>query len=294
MSRLEWPDERARRDEIPAFAQYGSNVCLDFHGDPARAGLVVFSDGNHHMALGESLERFLAANPAVADVFYATTPPRVIVEALRAGRLRVGNLEISVRPHLFISPPQVLEPLAEQGLLNSPVPLARARGNVLLVKAGNPKRVRGVHDLARGEVTLFISNPQTEAASYALYAETLRRLALRAGVALPFLAGDTRGVVYGEAIHHREAPQAVVDGRADAAIVFHHLALRYLRVFPGYFETVPLAPEGDRDNLSGATHAALVGEGGRWGRKARDFLTGSEGAAIYERHGLEPFATTRK
>ena len=185
MSRLEWPDERARRDEIPAFAQYGSNICLDFHGDPARAGLAVFSDGNHHMALGESLECFLAANPTVGDAFYASTPPRVIVEALRAGRLRVGNLEISVRPHLFISPPQVLEPLAEQGLLNSPVPLARGRGSVLLVKAGNPKRVRGMHDLARGDVTLFVSNPHTEAASYALYAETLRRLARCANVVLP-------------------------------------------------------------------------------------------------------------
>ena len=233
MIRLEWPDERARRDEIPVFAQYGSNVCLDFHGDPARAGLVVFSDGNHHMALGESLERLLAVNPAVEDVFYATTPPRIIVEALHAGRLRVGNLAVSVRPHLFISPLQVLEPLAEKGLLNSPVALARGRGNVLLVKAGNPKQMRGVHDLARGDITLFVSNPHTEAASYALYTEALRRLARRAGVTLPFLAGDVRGVVYGEAIHHREAPQAVIDGRADAAIVFHHLALRYVRVFPG-------------------------------------------------------------
>jgi hypothetical protein len=57
--------------------------------------------------LGECLERFLAENPAVGDVSYATTPPRVIVQVLRAGRLRIGNLEISARVHLFISPPQV-------------------------------------------------------------------------------------------------------------------------------------------------------------------------------------------
>jgi len=69
----------------------------------ARAALVVYSDGNHHMALGECLERFLAANPAVDEVFYATTPPHVIVQALRAGRLRIGNLEISAAPHLFFT-----------------------------------------------------------------------------------------------------------------------------------------------------------------------------------------------
>jgi len=32
MTRLKWPDERTRRDEIPAFAHYGSNVWLDFPG----------------------------------------------------------------------------------------------------------------------------------------------------------------------------------------------------------------------------------------------------------------------
>lgn len=272
---------------MPAFSQPQSNLCLDFHGDPARAGLVVYADGNHHMALGECLERFLAANPAPGDVFYATTPPRVIVQAVRAGRLRIGNLEISAQPHLFISPPQVLEPLVREGWLGTPLPLARGRGSVLLVRAGNPKRLQGVRDLARGDVRLFLSNPETEAVSYALYAETLRRLARRAGVALPFLDGAPRGVVFGEAIHHREAPLALAADRADAAIVFRHLASCYLRVFPGCFDTVALAAEGDPDNLAGATHAALVGDGGRWGRAALEFLTGPEGAAIYERHGLD-------
>jgi len=37
--------------------------------------LVVFSDGNHHMALGECVARFLAAYPDAGDVFYTTTPP---------------------------------------------------------------------------------------------------------------------------------------------------------------------------------------------------------------------------
>ena len=88
--------------------------------------------------------------------------------------MRVGNLEIGVRRHLFISPPQVLDPLVAQGLLAPHVALARGRGSVLLVKAGNPKRLRDMSDLAREDVTLFISNPRTEAASYALCADTLK------------------------------------------------------------------------------------------------------------------------
>jgi hypothetical protein len=73
---------RSRRSRSTA------RVCLDFHGDPVRAKLVVFSDGNHHMALGECLEHFLAANPGAGDVFYAATPPRVIVE--RCARAACG------------------------------------------------------------------------------------------------------------------------------------------------------------------------------------------------------------
>ena len=55
VSILEWPQEAARLQESdePSFGHAGSNLCLDFHGDPKRAGLVVFSDGNHHMALEE-------------------------------------------------------------------------------------------------------------------------------------------------------------------------------------------------------------------------------------------------
>ena len=82
----------------------GSNPCLDFHGDPKRAGLVVFSDGNHYMALEEYVSRFPDANPEAQDVFYATTPPASLLAALEKGVLHVGNLSISASPHVFIGP----------------------------------------------------------------------------------------------------------------------------------------------------------------------------------------------
>jgi hypothetical protein len=37
--------------------------------------------------------------------------------------------------------------------------------------------------------------------------------------------------VWGQRIHHREAPEALADGQADAAIVYFHLALRYTGIF---------------------------------------------------------------
>jgi len=50
---LDWPEEQAGADNhFFHWVQPGSNICLDFHGDPVQAQLVVFSDGNHLWLLG--------------------------------------------------------------------------------------------------------------------------------------------------------------------------------------------------------------------------------------------------
>ncbi len=290
MSSLNWPPERARVAAAEsAWSQTGSNVCLDFHGDPRRARLVVFSDGNHHMALEECLQRFLAAHPAAEDVFYVTTPPAVLLAWLESGSLHVGNLCLSLQPHVFISPPKILDRVIAAGHARRHVPFMRSRGNVLLVRKGNPKGIRTLADLARPGARLFLSNPKTETASYEVYVESLKGLARAQGVASDFLDAGAERIVYGERIHHREAPQALADGRADVALIYYHLALRYTRIFPEYFEMVPLddtptAPA--TENVISAFHLALVDNGGEWGAAAYDYLLGEEAAEIYARHGL--------
>lgn len=285
---LIWPEERAAEvDEAPSWHQPGSNVCLDFHGDPA-AALVVYSDGNHHMALRECLAAFARTHPEVGEPFYATTPPGVLVALLDAGRLRLGNLVIATRPHVFISPPGILDRVVAKGAVTRHLPFMRSRGNVLLVRKGNPAGIRSLADLNRTDVRLFLSNPEREAASYEVYRDTLAGLARCEGIALELLA-DARRVVYGERIHHREAPEAVADGRADAALVYYHLALRYTRVFPDRFDLISLdgAPERtSAANVVTRLHVGLVDDGGAHGRALLQFLLGEEAAAIYASHGL--------
>ena len=292
MSALEWPYEGARplSPNGGRLAQAGSNVCLDLHGDPRAARLVVFSDGNHHMALEEALQAFLAGHPPVSDIFYATTPPRVIAEALKAGSVRVGNLAIAVTPHVFISPAQVLDRLVADGHMRSHRPFARSRGSALLVRKGNPKGVHGIADLERRDVRVFLSNPVTETVSYETYAETLRKVAARERIRLDFLESGSKSerVVHGESIHHREAPQCVADGKADVAVVFHHLALRYVRIFPDVFEMLPLGrgAGSDPDHVTNTVHIGLVGNGGEWGAPLVEFMLGPRVAEIYGMHGL--------
>jgi len=291
---LKWPPETVLPDtEAGAWFQPRSNIVLDFHGDPLRAELAVFSDGNHHMALLPALKAFHAAHPELRDIFYATTPPAPILTLLRTGALRLGNLTLSVRPHLFISPPHVLDRLQEEGHVSSHSMLASNQGGVLLIPRGNPKAIGGVEDLMRDDVRLFISNPDTESVSYQGYRRTLEGMAKHRGLDEEAFSTSVFGstAVWGQRIHHREAPESVAAGLADAAIVYYHLALRYTRVFPDLFDYIPLGgtprdPAPPPENQSAPIHMGLVGDGGAWGAELIAFLQCRDVADIYAHHGL--------
>jgi hypothetical protein len=272
-----------------------SNVSLDFHGDPLAAQLTVFSDGNHHMALQETVELFLRLHPAAEDVFYATTPPGVLTAYLEHGGLRLGNLHLSRMPHVFISPANVMNQLVKSGCIGSHRAFMQSNGNVLLVANGNPKKITGIADVLRDDVRLFISNPVTEKASYQVYHDTMLGLAKELGLdserLQQKLASDRGSTVFGECIHHREAPQALFAGSADAAMVYYHLALRYTRIFPGLFDFIPLggsktAPVPGPANVTTVYHACLLNDSGAWGSLFLEFLFSGLVTGIYQSHGL--------
>lgn len=294
---LNWPPEAAQYpdDSVRAFAAPRSNLVLDFHGDPATAGLAVFSDGNHHMALEASVRAFLNANPAVGDVFYTTTPPAPLVDALKGEGLVLGNLRISRKPDVFIGPGNILDGLVDANLMTQHVAFAQSRGNVILVRKGNPKGIASVSDLLSDDVTVTCSNPVTEKASYEVYAETARGLAQETGTngdaVLAKLATAGPKTVHSQIIHHREVPELIGSGHADAAIIYYHLALRYTRIFPDIFELVDIGGvlSGERSPSNSTTryHIGLVEGGGTWGEHFISFMQSNTVQRLYEEHGLQ-------
>ena len=283
---LPWPFETA----TPAAAEQlrwshtGSNICLDFHGDPVTAGLVVFSDGNHHMALEASLQAFRQQHPAVNDIFYATTPPGVLVNYLKAGQLTLGNLTLSRLPDVFISPPNILETLQELHFVSTHQAFMASRGNVLLIRKGNPKNIQTIADLMRDDVRLFISNPKTEKASFDVYSEAIRQ-SLHDQYApdkIEQLLSDPTHTCFGELIHHREAPQCLYNGKADVAVIYFHLALRYTRIFPDLFDYIEL----DGRHITTTYQIGLVNKTNPFAQKFLDFMLSNAVTTIYEQHGL--------
>ena len=295
---LDWPAEAAWYPDasVRAFASAGSNLVLDFHGDPASAGLAVFSDGNHHMALEASVRAFLEANPQAGDIFYTTTPPAPLVDALKGEGLVVGNLRISRKPDVFIGPDNILDGLVEAGLMNRHTAFAESRGNVLLVRKGNPKNIGSVADLLADDVTLTCSNPVTEKASFSVYEEAICGLARMTGIAeqavVDKLSVAGPATVHSQIIHHREVPELIASGQADAAIIYYHLALRYTRIFPEIFEFIDLAgilsAKPTANNPTTRYHIGLIAGGGQWGEKFVSFMHGETAQDLYREHGLEP------
>jgi len=291
---LEWPTETVLAEErVEPWFQAQSNYVLDFHGDPVRAKLAIFSDGNHHMALLDALKAFYLDHADVQDIFYATTPPYPIVKVLQEDGIRIGNLTLSLRPHVFISPPRVLDRLQAEGFLPSHQLLACNQGSVLLIRRRNSKHIRSLADLMSRDVRLFISNPETEKVSCEGYRQTLEGVARRQGLDVAAFSAAVFGetAVWGQCIHHREAPEALADGRADAAIVYYHLALRYTRIFPGLFDFIPLGgtrelPKPYPENRIAATHLGLIDGGGPWGRCFAEFMQSRTVADLYAAHGL--------
>ncbi|MFV1985013.1 MAG: molybdate ABC transporter substrate-binding protein [Thiohalomonadales bacterium] len=282
MTILDWPLECAQTTLTPQqqWSHSGSNLCLDFHGDPLNAKLVVYSDGNHHMALLQSVQEFLKLHPEVDDIFYATTPPGVLVKALQDNGLILGNLKISTMPNVFIGPEAILSSLVEQKYCEQYTKFIQSRGNVALVLKGNPLNIRTSKDLFKDDVRLFLSNPQTEKASYQVYHEFL----INSGLTQTQI--DSINTYFGRKIHHREAPQALVDGNANVAIVYYHLALRYCRIFPEIFDLVEILPCAGGLNPVTEYAIGLVADGGEFGELFVRFMQSETVSHIYQQHGL--------
>ena len=102
--------------------------------------------------------------------------------------------------------------------------------------------------------------------------------------------------VSGKRIMHREQPWAINAGKADASVIFYHLALYFTRVFPDKFEIVPLGGTADKPipvigNKVGVLQAVRIK--GDWNKKqlkAREALmkafASGDFTDILTKHGI--------
>lgn len=169
---LSWP-----RDFQPTGADLTdpvSDMLDDLHGSLGQCDLMFSTEGNYNMALKEAWAKYIADYPNDGPTRMYTTSPPVSPGQVTEGSLQIGNFRITCRPQVAVGNKAVMDKLrAAKALDGEPKPLYAVQGSVILVKKGNPKRIKTVWDLGRKGVRLVTPNRKLEPGAFNRYAGTI-------------------------------------------------------------------------------------------------------------------------
>jgi len=308
---LDWPADGENQE--PSLSEPTANLINDLHAEINQCDMVLTTAGNYHMALKEIwnmyLKRFSAEDPLL-NWYYTTSPP-IAKQQIKNSLVQIGNVSLRCRPQIAVGPKGLIGSLVDAGFtIGDAVPISRTRGNVLLLKKGNPKKIRTIWDLGRNYIRVVTPNPSVEPGSFTLYANSVYGIAKNdrnppVGMTAESLfnaifnggGNDPQKWLSGKRIHHREIPWSITYGKADAAVIFYHLALHAVTTFPDLFEIVPLGgtttdPKPVPGNHTETLYAIRIK--GSWSEKQRNAMEklmglfqSDEVTSILKKHGLD-------
>jgi len=308
---LEWPPDSGYQE--PYLSEPTANLINDLHAEMSECDMVLTTSGNYHMALKELWKLYLTKFPIddpLRNWCYTTSPP-IAKQQIAHSIVQFGNVRLRCRPQIAVGPQPLIYSLAEAKYTDgNAVAIIKSRGNVLLVKKGNPKNIRTIWNLGADGIRIITPNPSFEAGSFRLYAESIYSIAnhdpnppLNMTAEKLFntifngTSGDSMKWLSGKRIHHREIPWSIAYGKADVAVIFYHLALHALRTFPDIFEIIAFGgtinePEPLPGNQTETLYAVRIK--GDWSAKQQnaieklmELFQSDEFTTILKTHGLD-------
>jgi len=191
----------------------------DFHGDLANARLILYVGGNYFFAMAPLVSAFEQDHPDLqGHIYYETIPPGLLV--MRAGgRISVGNMTWTARPHAFFGGLMAVKRLINEGDLVGPPTIYATNQLAIMVPKRNPAGVRTLADLGRSEIKLAVPNPEFEGVARQVKAA----LSKAGGDALLVRVYDSKvkdGTTLLTRMHHRQTPVWLMDRRAEAGVVW--------------------------------------------------------------------------
>lgn len=249
--------------------------------------LILWLAGNQFFAMDDVVRAFQKQNPGT-DVGLITLPPGLLLSAIEKGGWRYGGKDFPGRPDVYASVNLGhLKKLKQLGLMRE---YATYMHNemVLLVAKGNPKSIRGIADLKRGDVRTSMPNPVNEGIMQFYGRKVLERHGLWQHISggKECYSCQTTANNWFTSVHHRETPDRILAGTSDTGIVWTTEALEARRLGKAVDE-VKLPPQDSlRDEVAYAIGAMTAGP--RQGAAARylAFLATPQAQAAYAKYGF--------
>jgi ABC-type molybdate transport system substrate-binding protein len=251
------------------------------------AGLILWVAGNQFFAMDKVIGEFQRNEPGLS-VGLITLPPGLIMSAILAGGWTYDGHEYRFTPDVYASVNLGhLSKLKAAGLM-SQYEIYMHNELQIMVAKGNPKHVTGIDDLVRAEIRTSMPNPLTEGIMQ-FYA---RKVLERHGVWQRISGGKDCASCqatennYFTAVHHRETPERIRDGRADAGIVWKTEVLEAQRRGADV-DAVALPPSDSlRNEVSYAIGALNDSKHKAVADRYLAFVVGNAGQAAYAAFGF--------
>ena len=196
----------------------------------SEADLILWLAGNQFFAMDEVIGAFQQAQKGT-KVGLITLPPGLLLAAILNGGWTYAGKSFPGMPDVYASVNLGhLKQLKAKGLMDH---FAIYMHNELqiMVEKGNPRRIAGIADLARPDIRTSMPNPINEGIMQ-FYA---RKVLERHGIWQTISGGkecfscQTTERNWFTAVHHRETPARIKDGKSNAGIVWKTEVLEALR-----------------------------------------------------------------
>jgi ABC-type molybdate transport system substrate-binding protein len=185
------------------------------------AGLTLWVAGNQYFAMDKVIGEFQRNEPGLS-VGLITLPPGLILSAILGGGWTYNGYEYAATPDIYASVNLGhLRKLKAANLMSQYAVYMHNELQIMVAK-GNPKHVTGIDDLVRADVRTSMPNPVSEGIMQ-FYA---RKVLEQHGIWQKISGGKECASCqatennYFTAVHHRETPERIRDGKSDAGIVW--------------------------------------------------------------------------
>lgn len=251
------------------------------------AKLILWLAGNQFFAMDDVVHAFQARHPAT-EVGLITLPPGLLLSAIEKGGWTYGGKDYPGLPDVYASVNLGHLKKLKAAKMMERHAIYMHNEMVLMVAKGNPKGIKGIADVGRGDVRTSMPNPVSEGIMVFYGRKVLERHKLWDKVSAGKLCNSCQTTPnnWFTSVHHRETPERISDGRSDTGIVWITETIQAQKL-GAPVEAVRLPPEDSlRDEVAYAIGALSNSPRKQAALRYLAFLATPDAQAAYAKYGF--------